>query len=224
MQVKWLGHSSFLVELQGARILFDPWLDPKPDRMERLIPPAARPQDITKCDLIFITHEHFDHCDPYSVGVIQSRTVAQVVAPQETLALLDVPARVRVPVEKGDSFSIRGVDVRVTPAKHPNSANPVGFVVSDKKESIFHAGDTYDFYDLGGIQADTALVPIGGTYTMDVIGAVTSLKRIRVKNAIPMHYDTFSKIRASADEFASRVRSSTKVSPHVMKVGETIHL
>ena len=224
MNVRYLGHSSFIVEYAGRTVLFDPWLDPHPLRMERIVPPALTPQDIVKCDLIFITHEHFDHCDPYSVGVIQSRTLAQVVAPEETLALLDVPPRVRVPVNEGDSFNLMGMDIKVVSAKHPQSTHPVGFVVSDKKESVYHAGDTYDFYEMTGISVDTALVPIGGTFTMDIIGAVTSLKRIKAKNAIPMHYDTFSKIRSKPEEFAMRVRSSTKTNPVLLGVGESTRL
>jgi len=224
MNVTWLGHSGFLAQMGGSTILIDPWLDPHPRQLERLVPPALAPNQITKCDLILITHEHFDHCDPYSVGVIQSRTLAQVVAPEETLALLDVPARSRVPVEEGDTFNLMGVQIRVTPAKHPQSTYPVGYLVSAGGETLYHAGDTYDFYDLANIDVKTALVPIGGTFTMDVIGAVTSLKRMRAKNAIPMHYNTFDKIKANADEFAKRVSASTKTEPVVMKVGDTVTL
>jgi len=224
MNVTWLGHSGFLVEMGPRTVLIDPWLDPRPRQLERLVPPAVQPQQITKCDLILLTHEHFDHCDPYSVGVIQSRTLAQVVAPEETLALLDVPARARVPVEEGDSFTLMGAQITVTPAKHPQSTYPVGYIVSVGSETIYHAGDTYDFYDLTQMDVKTALVPIGGTFTMDVIGAVTSLKRMRAKNAIPMHYNTFDRIKTNADDFARRVQASTKTNPVILKVGETTTL
>ena len=224
MSVRWLGHSSFMVEMGGRFLLFDPWLDPRPKQFARDVPPAVLPSQISKCDLIFITHEHFDHCDPYSVGVIQSRTLAQVVAPQDTLALLDVPARARVPVEVGDAFNLMGVQVKVTPAKHPQSSYPVGFIANAGGESVYHAGDTYDLFAANEPSISTALVPIGGTFTMDVIGAVAALKRIKAKNVIPMHYNTFDKIRASAEEFATRVKHSTKVNPVVLKVGESIVL
>ena len=109
-------------------------------------------------------------------------------------------------------------------AKHPQSANPVGFVVSDGKESVYHAGDTYDTQDLTNVQIDTALIPIGGTFTMDIIGAITALKRMRAKNVIPMHYNTFSKIIVNPEEFAKRVRASTKTNPVILKPGENIRL
>ncbi|MEM4254789.1 MAG: MBL fold metallo-hydrolase [Candidatus Norongarragalinales archaeon] len=224
MNVTYIGHSSFLVEMGPRTILIDPWLDSKPRQLERLIPPALAPNQITKCDLILLTHEHFDHCDPYSVGVIQSRTLAQVVAPEETLALLDVPARSRVPVQEGDSFTLMGTQISVTPAKHPQSVYPVGYIIGVGRETLYHAGDTYDFYDLASVDVKTALVPIGGTFTMDIIGAVTSLKRMRAKNAIPMHYNTFDRIKASAEDFARRVSISTKTNPVVLKVGETVSL
>ena len=224
MRLRWLGHSSFLVELGARTLLFDPWLDPKPRQSERLVPPAVTPQQIAKCDLILITHEHFDHCDPYSVGVVQSHTLAQVVAPEEALSLLDVPARARVPVQEGDTFNLMGVQLNVTPAKHPQSTYPVGFVASCGGESIYHAGDTYDFHGMAGINANTALLPIGGAYTMDVIGAVAALKKMKVQNAIPMHYGTFERIKANAEDFANRVKAGGKVNPVVLRVGESVTL
>lgn len=224
MNVTYLGHSGFLVEMGGRIAVIDPWLDPKPRQLERLVPPALTPNQITKCDLILITHEHFDHCDPYSVGVIQSRTLAQVVAPEETLALLDVPARSRVPVQEGDSFTLMGTQITVTPAKHPQSTYPVGYAIQAGGESLYHAGDTYDLYGIPNLDVKAVLLPIGGTFTMDVIGAVASLKRMRAKHAIPMHYNTFDRIKANAEDFSRRVSASTKTNPVVLKVGETASL
>ncbi|MFH1056236.1 MAG: metal-dependent hydrolase [Candidatus Micrarchaeota archaeon] len=224
MKVRWLGHSGFIAEMGGRIMLFDPWLDPRPRQVNRSVAPAVSPQEITKCDLIFVTHEHFDHCDPYSIGVIQSRTLAQVVAPEETLALLDVPARARVPVEEGDSFNLMGVQVNVTPAKHPQSTYPVGYIATAGGETLYHAGDTYDFYGMAILDVKTALVPIGGTFTMDVIGAVASLKRMRAKNVIPMHYNTFDRIKTNPQDFANRVKASTKTNPVVLQVGESVTL
>ena len=224
MKIRWLGHSGFLVELGSRVLLFDPWLEPHPRQSERLVPPALEPKQIAKCDLILLTHEHFDHCDPYSVGVIQSRTVAQVVAPEEALALLDVPARARVPVQVGDAFNLMGVQVHVVQAKHPQSTYPVGFIASCGGESVHHAGDTYDFFEMSKIDVKTAFLPIGGTYTMDVIGAVSALKRIRAKNAVPMHYNSFGRIRVNAEDFANRVKAGGKTNPVVLKVGESVTL
>ncbi len=224
MQLRYLGHSSFLVQMGGRIILIDPWLDPNPRQMHRLVPPAITPQEVLKCDLILITHEHFDHCDPYSVGVVQSRTLAQVVAPEEALAMLDVPARSRVPVEIGDSFNLMGVGVSVLPAKHPQSTYPVGFIVNAGGETLYHSGDTYEFTEMASIDVKTAILPIGGTYTMDLIGAITALKRLRTQNVVPMHYNTFDRIRVNPEEFVQRVSASTRVKPTLVKVGETVTL
>ncbi|HIH19639.1 TPA: hypothetical protein HA244_00005, partial [Candidatus Micrarchaeota archaeon] len=169
-------------------------------------------------------HEHFDHCDPYSVGVIQSHTLAQVVAPSDALALLDVPARARVPVEEGDVFNLMGVQVSVTPAKHPQSSYPVGFIVAAGGETLYHTGDTYDSSEFSHIDVKTVLLPIGGTFTMDVLGAVSALKKMRAKNAIPMHYNTFDRIRVNAEDFATRVRNGGRTNPVVLKAGESVSL
>ncbi len=104
---------------------------------------------------------------------------------------------------------------------HPQSTEPVAFRVSADGKSVFHAGDTYDHYALSNVQADVAMVPIGGTYTMDTLAAVTALKKIRCKYAVPMHYGTYSRIDADVHEWAQRVKKETKVSPVILGVGES---
>ncbi len=219
--ITWLGHASFEAKMGGKTLLFDPWLDPKPKEYERFVPPATTAERIRKADLIFITHEHYDHCDPYDVATIVQTTFAHVIAPSPALAKLKIPERNKITAVAGDSFSFQGVDIDVLPALHPQSAQPVAFRVSAGGKSVFHAGDTYDNYALSKVDCDVALVPIGGSFTMDVLGSVTALKKIRCKFAVPMHYGTFSRIEADAQDWAKRVKKETKATPIVLGVGES---
>jgi L-ascorbate metabolism protein UlaG (beta-lactamase superfamily) len=59
---------------------------------------------------------------------------------------------------------------------------------------------------------DMALLPIGGAFTMDAVQAAQSLKLLRPKKAIPMHYGTFPMLAPNADEFAAQAK---KVAPEV---------
>ncbi|NUN11320.1 MBL fold metallo-hydrolase [Candidatus Micrarchaeota archaeon] len=227
MDIKWLGHSSLLVELGGRTLLFDPWLTPKDKHGDRLIAPALLQQDLRKCDLLFVTHEHFDHCDNYDAAMINSRTSCQVIAPQESLALLPgVNARSKVPVSQGDSFTLLGLDIQVTPAIHPQSINPVGYIVSSEREgkSIYFAGDTYDYHEMNSIDVDVAVLPIGGTFTMDVIAAISAARRIRAKYVIPIHYDTFAKIKTDVKDFEKRMNALNKAKPIILGVGEQVSI
>jgi len=231
--VRFLGHAGFEIAFGSAGFggsnvsrvaLFDPWLDPRPRGVERLVPPAVTQDAIRQCDFIFLTHEHFDHCDAKNVEAITARTNALVIAPPETLALLSIPEKNKVSASTGDSFTLAGIDVTVAPAKHPQSDNAVGYVVKTSGQSVYHAGDTYDFYDMNRITVDLAMLPIGGTYTMDVLNAVKALKMMRAKFVIPMHYNTFPEIRADVRDFEKRVRASTKTIPVVLRVGEKFDL
>ncbi len=226
--VRFLGHAGFEIVFGGSSnskiVLFDPWLDPRPRGVERLIPPAVTQDAVRRCDFIFLTHEHFDHCDVNDVNAIATRTNALVIAPPETLALLAIAEKNKVSASTGDSFTLAGIDVTVTPAKHPQSDNPVGYIVKADGQSVYHAGDTYDFYGMNRVSVDLALLPIGGTYTMDVLNAVKALKIMRAKFVIPMHYNTFPEIRVDVRDFEKRVRASTKTTPVVLRAGEKFDL
>lgn len=217
--VKWLGHSSFQAELAGKRILFDPWFQ---EPAQRLVRPHALQDEVRRADLIFVSHEHFDHCSPLDVNPIVERTSAQVVATLQSLAMLDIPSRSKVSAEAGDSFYMHGIGIEVVPASH-RSGNPVGFIISAEGKKLYFAGDTYDYYGMSDFQVDLALLPIGGKYTMDAIGAVKALKMMRAKQAVPMHYGTFAEINADPADFARRAAAGTKTAPIVLEVGAGLH-
>lgn len=222
--IRWLGHASFQLELAGRIILIDPWLSTDGKR-ERVVAPACSAKDIKRCDLILLTHEHFDHASKADVGDIVSRTFAHVVGPAETLAELGdaVPARQRTNAREGDRFNLLGVDIEVTEARHPQSVHPVGYVLrTPEGKSVYHAGDTYEFYTMNRFSPDLALLPIGGTFTLDVLSAVSTVKQLRCKRVIPMHYNTFDVIKADVEDFARRVKKDTKAEPVVLRVGDSV--
>lgn len=219
--LKYLGHSAFEAQFGNKTILFDPWLNPKP-KEERLIPPAHAAEEVRKADLMLISHEHFDHFDPFDVKRIYEKTFAHIVAPEAVFEQLPMPENRKVVAYIGDEFSYQGFDIKVVEARHPQSCYSVGYVVSDSKQSVYFAGDTYDFFGLTKIRADVAILPIGGTYTMDMIGALSALSKMRVTHVIPMHYNTFSNIRANPYDFQKRAKKDSKAQVHVLDVGETI--
>ncbi len=216
-----LGHSSFEVNLQGTIIHFDPWFDQKPREMQRLVQPSVKNVDeIRKVDFIMVSHEHFDHCDPYDVTRISQKTFATVVAPEDTLAkFTDVNPRQKMAAQTGDSFELHGLQVNVFPARHPQSTDPVGYIVEKSGKSVYFAGDTYDFLDMNKIDVDVALIPIGGTYTMDMLGALNAVKRMKAAHVIPMHFNTFERIKTDPHEFAKRCQGTGKA--RVLEIGQT---
>ena len=127
------------------------------------------------------------------------------------------------PCRVGDKFEMKGVNIEVVKAVHPQSEYPVGYIIEGDGKRIYHAGDTYEFAEMMNYKCDWALLPIGGTYTMDSIGADKAVREIKPKYAVPIHYSTFEKIMVDAGEFAKMI-SDTRTKPVVMKFGEKIEI
>jgi len=217
----YLGHASFRVALGDTVIYIDPYFAAAADR---IISSAGSAASIKEADLVLITHEHYDHCEKSTVEEIVGRTHASVVAPSPALAQLDIPEKLRVQVSEGDEFSLKGVEIRVVKAVHPQSQYPVGYVISGAGKSVYHAGDTYEFFGMADIRADYALIPIGGTYTMDVLAALKAANELQVRKIIPMHYGTWRSIRQDVREFEKRVNATGKKSVTVMQPGDEMDI
>ncbi len=216
--IRYLGHSGFEISLRGAVILIDPFFGTGLTDQIRIT--TLKPTLIKKADLILLTHEHKDHSDPNIIRELAERTAAIVIGPKQTIELIELNERQKVSVEVGDMFQIKGVDISVVKASHPQSRYPVGYIINDKVK-IYHAGDTYQFNEMLDINVDYALIPIGGSYTMDVIDAANATKLFRAKYIIPMHYNTFEKITQDVKDFARRVTRGKVI---VMKPDDSIQI
>ena len=201
--IHFMGHSGFEICLKNTRILIDPFFGAGLKEACD-IDPILKPSDLKQVDLILLTHEHFSHADPGAVWELAERTGATVVAPTQTLRHISVSDRQKVDVRIGDKFNLKGIEITVTKATHPQSEYPVGYIIKDTV-SIYHAGDTYQFNEMMGMSVDYALLPIGGSYTMDPIDAANACRMIKLKYVIPMHYNTYSKIKQDASDFARRI-------------------
>ncbi|MEE8162634.1 MAG: MBL fold metallo-hydrolase [Anaerolineae bacterium] len=178
--IHWLGHASFRIE-NDKTIYIDPYeLKGKP--------PEA--------DLILITHDHHDHCSPDDVAkVAKDDTVIVTIA----AAAQRLKGDVRV-VKPGESLLVLGIPIETVPAYnvnkfrspgvpfHPQESGHVGFILTVGGVRIYHAGDTDVIPEMDDIEADIALLPVGGTYTMTADEAAQAANRIKPKVAIPMHH------------------------------------
>ncbi|MCD6473217.1 MBL fold metallo-hydrolase [Candidatus Aerophobetes bacterium] len=171
--ISWLGHASF--KITNDKVLYiDPWKLKKED----------------KADIILITHPHYDHLSLKDISKIQTEDTIIVIPPDGASKLKGNIKTVR----PGDNLTIKGIDIKVVPAYnikkdyHPKENRWVGFILNMKGTRIYHSGDTDFIPEMKKIKADIALLPIGGTYTMDVAEAVEAVKAINPKVVIPMHY------------------------------------
>jgi L-ascorbate metabolism protein UlaG (beta-lactamase superfamily) len=181
VRVTYLSHSCFEVQDVDHRVLIDPFFGKEN-------PMAPRYTGIP--DIVLVTHEHFDHsgADAFKATVVAPPTLAGKFNKM-------------VVMERGDNRLIDGVRVTMIGASHHQSKYPTGYVFELGGVRFAHLGDTY----LDGVRplenVDVLFVPIGGFFTMDVEQALAALDIINPDEAIPMHYSTWSQIKADPQRF-----------------------
>ncbi|MDD4004268.1 MAG: MBL fold metallo-hydrolase [Elusimicrobiaceae bacterium] len=187
--IHWHGHSSFRLQTQAGLVLYiDPW------RLSR---------DNPKADLVLITHPHHDHCSPDDVAAL-SKPDTVIAGPAGIAAAL---ARKTVALAPGEKTALCGIAVETVPAYnigrpfHPAQAGNLGFIVTVDGTRVYHAGDTDLIPEMKTLKTDMALLPIGGTYTMDPQEAAQAAALLGPAAAVPMHYGKHVGAYALAQDF-----------------------
>lgn len=225
VKARFLGHSSFLVSLAGTSVLIDPYFSHEGSAdLKRIISAPVSENELKDVSLILITHEHFDHFDKSAIEKIASKNNSTVMAHEELLNQLKISNTQKQTIKMNDSYLLRNIKIDVMPAHHPQSFYPVGYILSHEGKSIYHMGDTElmeEFTDSKLDSINLMLLPIGGTYTMDVTDAVKTVKSMKPDYAIPMHFNTFDAIRADPNEFRERIEKSIiKTKVIILKPGQ----
>ena len=223
MQIKWFGHSAFMVEVAGAKLLIDPWIT-------NPLSPAA-PQDVINArpTHILITHDHFDHLGE-SVDIAKAAGAPIVGTYELTLEVAEkgIAEAQTMPMNIGGTVKLQdGIEIYMTPALHTaNRGAPSGFVIATPEGAVYHAGDTALFRDMELIaelyDIDVALLPIGSVFTMGPREAAIATQLLRPRRVVPMHYNTFPLIKQDPEDFKSRVEAVSRSKVYIMKPGDVL--
>jgi len=197
--VRYLGHGTVLVDLDGARLLTDPLLRRRVGHLLR----ATAVDPPGELDAVLVSHAHRDHLDLPSVELIDPTVT--VVLPRGLGRLLKGRANV-VEVDVGEEVVFGGVTVRATEAVHGGSrpggraSGPaLGYAITGSRR-IYFAGDTDLFEGMDGLVADLdlALIPIWGWgpslgrgLHLDPARAADAIKLLRPRIAVPIHWGTY---------------------------------
>ena len=76
---------------------------------------------------------------------------------------------------------------------------------------IYHSGDTDLIPEMKKIKADIALLPVGGTYTMNPEEAAEAVRTINPEIAIPMHYGGIVGSIEDAEKFREMSPGKVKI-------------
>lgn len=170
-------------------------------------------------DIILVTHSHYDHFSPEDIEkVAKSDTI--LVIPESMKA--DAPksgikAENIVTLTPGQCTSICGIPVEAVPSyninkpMHPKKNGWLGYVVTVKDTRIYIGGDMDATPEGKSVKCDIAMIPIGGTYTMNAKEAAELVNAMQPKIAIPTHYGSIVGSLNDAQTFAELVNGSIKV-------------
>lgn len=201
-----LGHASVRIETDDGLVVYvDPWCDVV----------TGEPQD---GDVVFVTHDDFDHYDPAGIEAV-ARPDAAVVA-YEAIDTDDLDREV-TPLAYGGSLTVAGIAVQAVPAYNRADGDHVdedgapfhaereviGLVLTVDEVTVYYPSDTDFLPAHTHIHADVFLPPIGGHYTMDRHEAADFAESIDPALVLPVHYDTFDAIETDAEAFAREVET-----------------
>lgn len=159
------------------------------------IDPYKIKEESNDADLIFITHNHYDHYDEKSILKIKNNLTKIIVTKDlyTKVASLFNNDNIIV-VEPNNEYDVDSIHFSTIPSYnvnkkfHPKTNNWVGYILEINDETIYIAGDTDITEENKKISCDIALVPIGGTYTMTKEEAAELINTIKPKTVIPTHY------------------------------------
>ncbi|TXT65810.1 MAG: hypothetical protein BAJALOKI1v1_380018 [Promethearchaeota archaeon] len=179
MKISWISHACFKIETsKGVIIYTDPYK-------------ISSEQD--KADLIIVSHSHFDHMERKSIKAVQKEDT-KIVGPNSIFK--DLEKYNGEGLELGKRYTFFGVTIKLVPAytvqksTHPQANQWAGYIIKADNKKVYHAGDTELIPEMKELQSeniDVALLPCGGTYTMDFQESISAALDIKPKIVIPMH-------------------------------------
>jgi L-ascorbate metabolism protein UlaG (beta-lactamase superfamily) len=252
--VTFIGHSSFLLQVAGRKILVDPVFSKRLIVLRRQRRPGLRIDGLPPIDLVLLTHAHMDHLDIASLRRVIRATrrltggTPEVVVPRGVEDLVDrLGFRTIHGLRWWEDAEVAGLKITMTPCKHWGARlfrdvhrGYGGYVIEGGGQRIYHSGDTAYFEGFSEIGArlkpEVALLPIGAYFPDSHRSVHTSPEEavrgfvdLGAKRMVPMHYGTFRLGREPMNEPLERLeaealRLGIKGRVKVLEEGETMHL
>lgn len=225
MQITWLGHSGFRIEIGDQVLLVDPWLTGNP-----MFPEDRHAEAVEGATHILVSHGHGDHSGS-ALELAQALTIPAVGIYDLMSWWESAHGISTIGFNKGGTVALGSVSVTMVNAVHSSSlageGGPVyagaeaGFVIEGDGHSIYFSGDTDVMADMALIQAlhapDIGILCAGGHFTMDMKRAAFAAKEFFDFNTvIPCHYRTFPLLEQDAGVLKAGLPGVQVIEPEVL--------
>lgn len=157
-QVTWFGHSAFLLEMEGTRLLFDPMLGNRPSPVSWVgtkrynVNLPVQPEELPPLDAIILSHDHYDHLDYSSIRRLMNKTERFIVpvGVRRRLIQIGVPSDKITEHAWWDELQFKGLTLACTPARHfsgrglfdRNSTLWCSWMICGQETKVFFSGDS----------------------------------------------------------------------------------
>ncbi|MCL7465611.1 metal-dependent hydrolase [Phaeovulum sp. NW3] len=226
MKLTWLGHSGFLLEIEDAVILIDPWISGNP-----VFPADRRDEATGGATHILVTHGHGDHTgDALAIAKQKKIPVAGIY---DLISHWQGTEGIEgIGFNKGGTIDLGGAKVTMVNACHSSSmgsaTGPVyagaeaGYMIAGEGHTIYVSGDTDIMADMGWMgeyhKPDIGILCAGGHFTMDMKrAAFAARKYFNFKTVIPCHYRTFPLLEQSAEALKAGLPGVQVIEPQVLE-------
>jgi len=191
MDIKVLGHATVMIT-NSKTIYTDPY---KGDFSK-------------KADIILVSHSHYDHLDIKRINEIKTDNTKIFTTKEASSKIIGA-----ISMNPGDKQVIGDITIKAVHAYnvdkfrspgipfHPKGFG-IGFIITMEGKRVYFAGDTDFIPEMKTFEnIDYALLPISGTYVMDIDEAIQAAKAINANIVIPMH-----EFKANKQDFASKAK------------------
>ena len=173
------------------------------------IDPFKINKNYNDADIIFITHDHYDHYSEEDIDKVINENTTIIISDELLTKLLrkGINKNAIITVEPNKNYMVQGIKFETISAYntnktfHPKENGWVGYIIIINGIRYYIAGDTDITEENKQVKCDVAFVPVGGTYTMDFKEAASLINEIKPKIAIPIHYGSIVGTEQDAIDF-----------------------